>query len=263
MRQIADMDLHQATDRRLLRIGCAGWSLRNEQQGLFADGDSHLQRYASVFSAVEVNSCFYRAHRKSTWQRWAESTPESFRFSYKLPKSITHQARLKDVDETLLKFLDEVASLGSRLGTLLVQLPPSLVYDADVVGEFFSLLRRLDDQRNVQRSVACEARHASWFTAQANSLLEEFEVAAVAAHPPRSGQSFGPAGFTGQAYYRLHGAPRAYYSEYSQDELKELATRLVRHIDAGIETWCIFDNTADGYALSNALQLMQLLSDAV
>lgn len=90
---------HNANHR--LNIGCAGWSLRGDLQGVFPADGSHLQRFASVFAAVEVNSCFYQSHRKSTWLRWAECTPESFRFSYKLSKSITHQARLQGVVRTL------------------------------------------------------------------------------------------------------------------------------------------------------------------
>lgn len=253
--------MHREENHERLNIGCAGWSLRSEHQRLFAADGSQLQRYASVFAAVEVNSCFYRSHRKSTWLRWAESTPESFRFSYKLPKSITHQARLQGVDETLKTFLDEVDNLGSRLGTLLVQLPPSLAFDPKIVSEFFSLLRRLDDARNVRRAIACEPRHVSWFTPQASRLLEELEIAGVAAHPARTGQKFEPFGFGGHLYYRLHGAPRIYYSEYSQDNLKKLASRLSQAIAAGIETWCIFDNTAEGHAVNNALQLMQLMRD--
>ncbi len=242
-----------------LKIGCAGWSLRLEQQSLFAEGDSQLQRYASVFEAVEVNSCFYRPHRKSTWLRWAESTPENFRFSYKLPKTITHQARLQGVDELLEGFLDQVDNLESRLGTLLVQLPPSFAFDSRVVCEFFALLRRLDDRRQVQRAVACEPRHASWFTPEASGLLEDLEVAGVAAHPAQLGQDVVPFGFKGHVYYRLHGAPRVYYSAYSDEQLEKLAVTLSQSIEAGIETWCIFDNTAEGHAVSNALQLMELM----
>lgn len=106
-------EMTQPIESGLLKIGCAGWSLRREQQTLFAEGDSHLHRYASIFNAVEVNSCFYGSHQKTTWSRWAESTPENFRFSYKLPKAITHLARLQNAEDQLSTFLEEVHARGA------------------------------------------------------------------------------------------------------------------------------------------------------
>lgn len=247
-------------DKDLLRIGCAGWSLRREQQASFPDAASQLHRYAAVFSAVEVNSCFYRSHRHATWARWAESTPENFRFSYKLPKSITHQARLKNSYEPVCRFLDEVMWLGARQGVLLVQLPPSLTFDVQVVGDFFAMLKRVGESHAMAHKIACEPRHASWFTPEASRLLQEFEVTGVAAHPPRSAQHFAPFGDTAHVYYRLHGSPHVYRSAYSEADLLDLAGRLTSSLAAGVETWCIFDNTADGHAVDNVLRLLQILS---
>lgn len=249
----------QNTNEDRLRIGCAGWGLRSEHKSRFPDAGSHLQRYAAVFNAVEVNSCFYRSHRKATWARWAESTPPSFQFSYKLPRSITHQARLKNVHDPLCRFLDEVAQLGKRQGILLIQLPPSFSFEPHVVGEFFTMLRRVDGSRGVQREVACEPRHASWFTGEAIRLLSEFETAGVAAHPPKPEQRFAPFGFAGCAYFRLHGAPHIYHSAYSEADLRDLAIRISLTLAAGAKTWCVFDNTAEGHAVDNALRLLQTL----
>jgi uncharacterized protein YecE (DUF72 family) len=79
-----------------LRIGCAGWSLRAEQAALAPSDGSHLERYARVFDAVEINSSFYRPHRPQTYARWAESVPADFRFAVKMPKAISHGKRLRD-----------------------------------------------------------------------------------------------------------------------------------------------------------------------
>src|SRR5205085_4945044 len=75
------------------RVGCAGWSILSRHAGLFDAGASHLARYATRFDAVEVNSSFYRPHAQATYARWAASVPRRFRFSVKLPKAITHDAR--------------------------------------------------------------------------------------------------------------------------------------------------------------------------
>ncbi|WP_155518861.1 DUF72 domain-containing protein, partial [Xanthomonas euvesicatoria] len=71
-----------------VRCGCAGWSIPAADRAQFGEGASVLQRYATRFDAVEINSSFYRPHRASTYARWADSVPEDFRFSVKLPRSI-------------------------------------------------------------------------------------------------------------------------------------------------------------------------------
>src|ERR1700761_7871846 len=109
-----------------LFVGCAGWNLRKELVESFPLDGTHLQRYAARLNCVEINSSFYRSHRKTTYERWAASTPADFRFSVKLPKHITHVCRLVDVERHIRQFVDETSGLGSKLGPILVQLPPSL-----------------------------------------------------------------------------------------------------------------------------------------
>ena len=135
------------------RIGCAGWSIPSRHAGLFGDGDSHLARYATRFDVAEINSTFYRPHQPRTFERWAASVPGRFRFSVKLPRSITHDARLQGVGDALSAFFDDVAGLGPKLGGVLVQLPPSLAFDARVAERFFAMLRR-----RCPRSIAATER---------------------------------------------------------------------------------------------------------
>ena len=99
-----------------VRIGCAGWSLPRAESSRFAAAGSHLERYASRFDAVEINSSFHRPHRPATYARWSASVPPAFRFSVKLPKAITHVLRLQDAGDPLATFLSEVAGLGEKLG---------------------------------------------------------------------------------------------------------------------------------------------------
>jgi uncharacterized protein YecE (DUF72 family) len=200
---------------------------------------------------VEINSTFYRPHRASTFERWAASVPRAFRFSVKIPRAITHDERL--ADKALLEsFLAQLAPLGTRLGCLLVQLPPSLAFDLRVARGFFKALRQRFD-----RGVALEPRHASWFEDRADRLLTEFKVARVAADPPRMESGDQPGGWRGLAYFRLHGSPRVYYSSYEQGVLDALAEKLGALRRRRIPTWCIFDNTASGAAMSNAVALME------
>ncbi len=217
----------------------------------FPPGPSLLQRYAAVFSAVEINSSFYQPHRRSTYARWAASVPEHFRFAVKLPRSVTHEARLAGAGELLERFLGEAGSLGDRLGVLLVQLPPSLGFDRQVAGGFFDHLRG-----SYAGLVACEPRHPSWFGEDADTLLRDRRVARVAADPAVVAEAGAPGGWTGLAYWRLHGSPRMYYSAYSTEELVRLGEAI-----AGVqgEAWCIFDNTGAGAATGQALDLVARL----
>ena len=233
-------------------IGCAGWNLtRADVPEAAADG-TQLERYASVFRAVEINSSFHRPHRRATYERWAATVPASFRFSVKLPKTITHERRLVDVADLTERFLGEALGLGNNLGCLLVQLPPSLEYDADVAGRFFEVLRAGYDG-----TVVIEPRHKTWFAPAPNRLLQGLGITRVAADPAVIPAAAEPGGNPGKVYFRLHGSPQVYYSSYTAAYLDGLAFRLRMYARAGASVWCIFDNTIRGFATSNALHLMR------
>lgn len=239
-----------------VRVGCAGWSLPRSEQAHFPETGSHLSRYASRFDAVEINSSFHRPHRTATYARWRESVPSSFRFSVKVPKTITHGLRLQEAGELLDSFLVEVAGLGDKLGCLLVQLPPSLSFEPAVVKSFFTELRSRSSV-----PLACEPRHPSWFAPEVDELLIDHEVARVAADPARVPEAAEPGGWRGLTYYRLHGSPKMYYSAYSEEYLAALGTRLQEEATAGRTVWCIFDNTTLGAATGNALELRSRVGD--
>lgn len=235
--------------RRL--IGCAGWTIPKEVAAEFPFGGSHLERYAAVFPVAEINSSFHRPHRAQTYARWADSVPETFRFSVKLPRTITDDARLGGVEALLDQFALEAGALGHKLGCLLVQLPPKLAFDERVADEFFGQL-----QQRFGCMVACEARHPSWFLDGSTDLLRERGITRVIADPP-AGQPGPHVPTTATIYARLHGSPRVYYSSYSQEYLDALAHDLAQHVAAGRTVWCIFDNTASGAAAGNALSLLR------
>lgn len=238
-------------------VGCAGWSLPGDVGHRLPGQGSHLERYAARFPAAEINSSFHRPHRPTTYARWAASVPPGFRFCAKLPKTITHQRRLVDTEDALDEFLAQAGELGGALACLLVQLPPSLHFDAATGDRFFAALRARTDVAAV-----CEPRHASWFTADADDALVRWKVARVAADPAPVPQAAEPGGWRGLSYYRLHGSPRVYYSAYEPEYLDAVAARVRSDLDAGRETWCILDNTAAGAAAQNALDLMDRLEGA-
>lgn len=214
---------------------------------------THLQRYASGLNCVEINSSFYRSHRYETYVRWAATAPEDFRYAVKLPRVITHDQQLRRPHVPLDRFLAESDGLGRKRGPVLVQLPPSHAFDARAIGRFFGHVRK-----RYAGPLVCEPRHASWFNPAADRLLLGFMVARAAADPAVAPGAGRPGGWNGLAYFRLHGSPRMYWSRYSPADVEALA-HILREAPTSMETWCVFDNTAAGAAIENALELQRHL----
>jgi uncharacterized protein YecE (DUF72 family) len=235
-------------------IGTAGWSIAAREAEQFPREGSALERYAARFAGVEINSSFHRPHRPATWQRWGESVPSGFRFAVKVPKTITHERRLADCAELAARFLAEASGLGDKLAILLVQLPPSLAFDAGLAGDFFADLALRSAAR-----IACEPRHPSWFEGAADALLERLRIARVAADPAIVPDAALPGGWRALAYWRLHGAPRIYRSAYQAARLDDYARQLRAEAKQGRDAWCMFDNTASSAATGDALALSERL----
>lgn len=240
----------------MIRIATTGWSVPRAVVDAFPAQGGGLERYAARFDAVEINTTFYRSHRPSTYARWAAATPAQFRFAVKLPRTITHHARLLAADPLLAAFRAEALELGDKLGPLLVQLPPSLAFAAPVADQFFGTLRDLWPE-----AIVCEPRHISWFETGADALLCSHRIGRVAADPACCPAAATPGGWRGLAYWRLHGSPRRYFSTYEDEALCALASDIAAV--GAPETWCVFDNTAFGFAAANALNLQAILSACV
>lgn len=234
------------------RIGLAGWSeaVSRQRASFPADGASGLARYAAVFDFVEINASFYRSLPAATYAKWADETPPGFRFSVKMPRLITHFTRLKN-PELLAAFFGDVGGLDEKLAAVLVQLPPSLAFDPAAGSAFFNALRRRYDG-----VVACEPRHDSWSGKEAVSLLDAHRVGLVRTGIPDPAKEPGRL----PVYVRLHGTPRRYYSAYSAEQLECLAEFLL--FNPQRPCFVVFDNTASGAAVRNALELRERLAFA-
>ncbi|KFL31131.1 hypothetical protein JP75_09480 [Devosia riboflavina] len=230
-------------------MGTAGWSIPSALSDHFEAEGSGLERYARVFSGAEVNSSFYRRHREATWRRWHDAVPDDFRFAVKLPKAISHDLRLHGGEAELDIFLGDVAPLRAKLGPVLVQLPPSLPTDTARDTAFFRELRR-----RVAGRIVVEPRHRSWAAPYAIAMLSDFGIDRVYADPQLD-ELRAAVKLDGFVYVRLHGAPRIYYSAYSADQIAAYEQMLSR---AATGSWCIFDNTASGAAIGDALELQRL-----
>lgn len=226
-------------------IATAAWSIPKKVADRFAQEGSGLSRYASVFDGVEINSTFYRRHKTSTFARWAESVPDRFRFAVKIPKEITHIRAMKDIAEPFDIFLEDIAPLGEKRGPLLCQLPPSLAFDDDALETAFKTIRDADGG-----PIVIEVRHKSWASAEALDLLKTYAIDRVLADPAPvwPAEDFE----TPPKYVRLHGKPKIYYSSYTDDEIRSFSDLLTP------DGWCVFDNTASGAAIENALTMLEM-----
>jgi uncharacterized protein YecE (DUF72 family) len=237
-----------------VNIGTAGWTIPRQCAAEFPAEGSSLSRYSAQFDVVEINSSFHRPHRQSTWERWRDSVPTAFRFSVKIPKTITHDRKLVNCSELVDDLLASADALGDKLAILLVQLPPKLAFDHLVAGKFFFALTERTNAK-----IACEPRHPSWFTSDSNQLLEQLKVARVAADPAICEAAASPGGWPGLSYRRLHGSPIRYRSSY-MDRLGTYARMLEDEAAAGRDVWCIFDNTASSAAAGDALALRRMIA---
>ena len=239
-----------------LFIGTAGWSIPRALADHAPGEGAHLDRYAQQLPCAEINSTFYRPHRAGTYAKWAAAVPETFRFAVKVPRALTHEGALAPDAARFQSFLEETSALGEQRGPLLLQLPPKAVFDAPRATDFLAMFRSM-----YSGPAVLEPRHATWFTDEAEALLRQFRIARVAADPLRVPEAMTPAGDPLIVYYRLHGSPRTYYSAYEDAYLQHLAVDLREARARGAQAWCIFDNTASGAALGNALRLRDLVRE--
>ena len=246
--------MYISNTRSTVLIGVAGWTIPARVKDSFPKEGSHLHRYARTLEAVEINSSFKRSHARATYERWAASVPREFRFSVKVPATFTHDSQLRPSKEELDAFADSVGGLGGKLGALLVQLPPSLEFQAARARAFFG---KLADRMSCP--VVCEPRHPSWSAEKAVALMVAWQVARVAADPSLWEGADEPSGSRRISYFRLHGSPRRYYSDYSAEQLQRVCARINAARRQSKRVWCIFDNTALGCATGNALAVSRVL----
>ncbi len=236
-----------------IRVGTAGWSIPRAAASRFDPVGTHLERYSRILGCAEINSSFHRPHAAATYAKWRDSTPPDFRFAVKMPRTITHVLKLQDARDPFVTFLAQTDGLAEKRGPILVQLPPSLSFDASVVSRFLDVVRKV-----YNGPLVCEPRHATWFLPAVASLLERYEISRVAADPPPVPEATAPAGWPHLAYFRLHGSPRKYWSRYDETDIATLAMT-ARRIATAAEVWCVFDNTASGAAIENAWELRERL----
>ncbi len=267
-----------------VRIGTSGWQYPRWRGDFYPPGLLHREELAFAAEAMdtlEVNASFYALQRPSTYQRWAEQTPDHFVFAIKGGRFITHLKKLVDVEQALANFFASgVLALGPKLGPVLWQLPARLAFDAERLDHFLGLLPRTlgeaatlagrhDDKVPADRALvsaaadgplrhALEPRHDSFGSPEATALLRARDVALVLADSAGTWPQF-DAVTSDLVYVRLHGEHELYAGGYSEAALDAWAGRIRHWVDDGRDVLAYFDNDADGRAPHDAHALRERL----
>lgn len=238
-----------------IRIGTSGFSYEH-WRGVFYPEQlprpQWLNYYCARFDTLELDNPFYRLPSRATVRDWAVRAPAGFIYSVKASRYITHLKKLNDVVEPLARMLEHYRLLGDKLGPILFQFPPNWRRNTP---RLQSLLDRLPSSL----AFAFEFRHGSWLHEETYAALAAAGAAlCVADSPsyPRSVRITAP--FT---FIRMHGGTVLYGSEYSDEELQQWAARISGFAESGTDVFVYFNNDADGFAITNARRLKELLGD--
>jgi uncharacterized protein YecE (DUF72 family) len=240
-------------------IGTSGWTYAS-WKGTFYPEDlprkRYLEFYAREFPTTEVNYSFYHLPKRETYTNWAKQVPSGFVFAVKASRLITHTKRLLGVGEPWQTFVQHALALGSHLGPVLLQFPPSMRRDEGRLADFLERAQAVVPDGRALRLVF-EFRHETWFTDATYRLLEQHGAAlCIADSPGYPRQDICTADF---AYFRYHGRSELFASGYSDAELRVEAGQIKRFIREGADVYAYFNNDVRGHAVANARVLTRLL----
>lgn len=229
-----------------VHVGTSGWQYADWKGRLYPAGLAQakwLEHYSQRFETVEVNNAFYRLPETKIFERWAAGTPSDFVFALKASRYLTHVRRLKEPREPVHRLMERARHLGSKLGPILLQLPPNLRIDLNA-------LRVTLEAFPAGTRVAVEPRHGSWHCDQAFDLLREFGASfcltdkAGARSPLQRTADWG--------YLRLHEGRASPHPCYGRAALSGWAGRLADMWGPDDDVFVYFNNDHGGCAVRDA-----------
>lgn len=236
----------------MLHIGTSGWRYKDWRGAFYPEKIPQrewLDYYSKRFTTAEVNNTFYRLPEKTVFENWAATVPAHFRMATKMSRYLTHVKRLKEPAEPVERFLDRAAGLGTKLGPVLLQLPPNLQAQPDSLD---ATLKLFPD--TVQ--VAVEPRHESWWTDEVRDVLERHNAALCWAD--RKSRSLTPLWRTaGFGYLRLHDGTAKRPMSYGTRAIDSWLRRLWDMFDDGCDVYVYFNNDPGCAAIDNARNMIR------
>jgi uncharacterized protein YecE (DUF72 family) len=235
-------------------IGTSGWNYKTWRDHFYGDAPQKqwLRFCAERFTAIEVNGTFYRLQPQSTFKKWQNETPDGFPFAIKGHRYVTHNKKLIDVEEPLIRCRDAASPVGKRLVAVVWQLPSFFKKNIERLEKFLQTLRHWETTRH-----AIEFRHKTWFDDEVAECLTKHAVAVCMSDAPD--WPMWNRVTTDVVYIRLHGHTRKYASSYSKPTLRKWAARVQRWLKENRAVHVYFDNDAEGAAPRNALTLLEML----
>jgi uncharacterized protein YecE (DUF72 family) len=241
-----------------LIVGTSGWQYRDWRGVLYPTGlpqRAWLERYAESFPAVEVNNAFYRLPERRVFERWGEQTPAGFVMAVKVSRYLTHIKRLRDPAEPVERLIGRAEGLGGRLGPYLLQLPPNLRADPELLDACLAAFPR-------HARIAVEPRHESWWTDDVRDVLERRGVALC--WVDRLGRPVTPLWKTaGWGYLRLHEGTASPPPSYGRAALGTWLERIDGCWPGGVrsDVFVFFNNDPGGAAVRNARTMCRMASN--
>ena len=236
-------------------IGCSGFHNKDWKEVFYPKGlpqKKWFEFYCSRFNTLELNTTFYRFPKIEFLQKWYEASPADFKFSVKVPRLITHYKQLNDCRNLLDDFYNAVEEgLKEKLGTVLLQFPAKIAYSENV-------LQRIIQNLNISFNNVVEFREVSWWNQHVLTTLSAYNISF-------SGISIKnlPDEIITNAeiiYYRFHGIPKLYFSQYSKEVIKKFSDELFQKAN-NKTIYIFFNNTATLAAINNAKELENFLAD--
>ncbi|MGW4365530.1 DUF72 domain-containing protein [Nocardia takedensis] len=233
-------------------VGTSGWQYRDWRGVLYPPGlaqRSWLEHYAERFATVEINNAFYRLPSPDTFAGWRERTPPDFRIAVKASRFLTHIKRLREPEEPVRRLLEHAGNLGAKLGPILLQLPPTLPADPDLLDRCLRCFPR-------EIRVAVEPRHDTWWIPRVRAVLERHGASLCWADA--GSRPVTPLWRTADwGYLRLHHGRARPWPRYGSTALRSWVDRL-RETWSTEDVFVYFNNDPGGAALRDAVTFARL-----
>jgi uncharacterized protein YecE (DUF72 family) len=239
-----------------LLVGTSGWQYRHWRQTFYPNGLAQsrwLEFYADRFATVESNAAFYRLPEKSTFEAWADRTPDDFVWAVKVSRYLTHIKRLGEPTEPVKRFVDRAEGLGRKLGPALLQLPPQFKRNDERLEETLAEFPR-------SMRVAVEFRHSSWWEPEIRRILERHRAALCWAD--RAGPRSPLWVTTDWAYVRFHHGRAQPRSCYGRQALATWINRIEGELPDRADSYVYFNNDGHACALRDAIVFARLAQAA-
>ena len=238
---------------RKIHIGTSGWHYKHWIGNFYPHGmkpKDFTSHYIQRFKTVEINNSFYKLPAASTFANWRSSVPDDFVFAVKGSRFITHMKKLKDPQQSIARFFENVNALEEKLGPILFQLPPGWSVNEERLAAFLAALPPY-------YRYTFEFRHHSWYSSGVLDLLRQYNAAFCIYELE---WHLSPMEVTADfVYVRLHGPEHKYSGSYSDDTLHWWAGNCINWKNEGKDVYLYFDNDQYGYAAFNAMRLQELV----